>query len=140
MIDLSSLPKLKQKKRKRVGRGESSGRGKTSGRGHKGQRSRSGRGIPRGFEGGQTPLKQRLPKFKGIRSKTKKRFAVLTLAQLEKAFAANEVVSLQSLKKKGLIDKNVLKVKLIGDTIKKKLTIKDCLLSKGAKKAFEKVK
>ena len=48
---------------KRVGRGIGSGSGKTAGRGHKGQKSRSGGNIPRGFEGGQMPLQQRIPKF-----------------------------------------------------------------------------
>ena len=48
--------------RRRVGRGIGSGLGKTSGRGHKGQKARSGGGVRRGFEGGQTPLYRRLPK------------------------------------------------------------------------------
>ncbi|MCV5372770.1 50S ribosomal protein L15, partial [Escherichia coli] len=48
---------------KRVGRGIGSGLGKTGGRGHKGQKSRSGGSVRPGFEGGQMPLKQRLPKF-----------------------------------------------------------------------------
>ena len=51
-----------RKARKRVGRGSGSGLGKTSGRGHKGQNSRSGGGVPAGFEGGQMPLARRLPK------------------------------------------------------------------------------
>lgn len=50
------------KARKRVGRGIGSGKGKTCGRGHKGQKSRAGGSIPLWFEGGQTPLQQRLPK------------------------------------------------------------------------------
>lgn len=52
----------KKVKRNRVGRGMASGNGKTSGRGHKGQKARSGGGVRRGFEGGQTPLYRRLPK------------------------------------------------------------------------------
>ncbi len=48
--------------RRRVGRGTGSGLGKTSGKGHKGQKARSGGGVRRGFEGGQTPLYRRLPK------------------------------------------------------------------------------
>ena len=52
-----------KKNRKRVGRGIGSGLGKTAGRGHKGQKSRSGGGVRLGFEGGQMPLQQRLPKF-----------------------------------------------------------------------------
>ena len=51
------------KNKKRVGRGIGSGNGKTAGRGHKGQKSRSGGSIARGFEGGQMPLQQRIPKF-----------------------------------------------------------------------------
>ena len=60
------LDNLKSKtgkvKRRRVGRGMGSGLGKTSGKGHKGQKARSGGGVRRGFEGGQTPLYRRLPK------------------------------------------------------------------------------
>ena len=58
-------------KRTRVGRGVGSGIGKTSGRGHKGQKARSGGGVRRGFEGGQTPLYRRLPKrgFNNIHAK-----------------------------------------------------------------------
>ena len=53
---------VKKVNRLRVGRGVGSGLGKTSGRGHKGQKARSGGGVRRGFEGGQTPLYRRLPK------------------------------------------------------------------------------
>ena len=49
--------------RRRVGRGSGSGHGKTSGRGHKGQKSRKSGHVRRGFEGGQMPIQQRLPKF-----------------------------------------------------------------------------
>lgn len=55
-------PAQSTKTRTRVGRGIGSGLGKTSGRGHKGQKARSGGGVRRGFEGGQTPLYRRLPK------------------------------------------------------------------------------
>ena len=48
-------PAVEKTKRTRVGRGIGSGLGKTSGRGHKGQKARSGGGVRRGFEGGQTP-------------------------------------------------------------------------------------
>src|SRR5690554_6987113 len=64
-MDLSDLkpPKGANKKRKRVGRGPGSGWGKTSGKGHKGQNARSGGRVNPRFEGGQTPLARRLPKF-----------------------------------------------------------------------------
>ena len=69
LTDLKSAQK--NVKRTRVGRGIGSGLGKTSGRGQKGQKSRSGGGVRRGFEGGQTPLYRRLPKrgFKNIFAK-----------------------------------------------------------------------
>ena len=62
-MELGKLkPAVKSKSVKRVGRGAGSGLGKTSGKGHKGQKARSGGGVRRGFEGGQTPLFRRLPK------------------------------------------------------------------------------
>ncbi|MFH0821998.1 MAG: 50S ribosomal protein L15 [Pseudomonadota bacterium] len=62
-MDLSNLkPAGKRKKRKRIGRGESSGYGKTAAKGHKGQKSRTSPDISPGFEGGQMPLHRRLPK------------------------------------------------------------------------------
>ena len=64
-------PATKKMQRTRVGRGMGSGLGKTSTRGQKGQKSRSGGGVRRGFEGGQTPLYRRLPK----RGFNNKRFA-----------------------------------------------------------------
>ena len=56
------------KNKKRVGRGIAAGRGKTAGRGTKGQGARSGYSKKPGFEGGQNPLMQRLPKLRGFRS------------------------------------------------------------------------
>lgn len=58
--NLSNTPGAVHRK-KRLGNGESSGLGKTCGKGHKGQKSRSGGGIPIGFEGGQMPLYRKLP-------------------------------------------------------------------------------
>jgi len=71
MIKLNQLKKI-VKRSKRVGRGISAGQGKTAGRGTKGQKSRTGHSIPVGFEGGQTPLKQRLPKIGGFYRHKKK--------------------------------------------------------------------
>lgn len=50
-------------KEKRIARGEGSGHGGTSGKGHKGMKARSGATTTKGFEGGQTPLQRRIPKF-----------------------------------------------------------------------------
>ena len=63
-LDSMKPPKGSRRAPKRVGRGPGSGLGKTSARGHKGQRARNT--VARGFEGGQTPLKQRVPKLKGF--------------------------------------------------------------------------
>ncbi|MCG6884755.1 MAG: 50S ribosomal protein L15 [Silicimonas sp.] len=70
------------KKAKRVGRGPGSGKGKTAGRGIKGQKSRSGVAI-NGYEGGQMPLYQRLPK-RGFNKPNRKQFAVVNLGLIQK--------------------------------------------------------
>ena len=70
------------KKRMRVGRGAGSGKGKTAGRGIKGQKSRSGVAI-KGYEGGQMPLYQRLPK-RGFNKPNRKQYAVVNLGLIQK--------------------------------------------------------
>lgn len=90
-----------KKARKRVGRGIGSGYGKTAGRGTKGQNSRTGGGVRAGFEGGQNPLLQRIPKLRGFKSKNPKAQVVHT-DQLN-AFKDGEVVNPNSLLNAGLI-------------------------------------
>ncbi|MBA7492619.1 50S ribosomal protein L15 [subsurface metagenome] len=102
-----------KKKKKRKGRGISAGRGKTAGRGTKGEKARAGKKIPVGFEGGQTPLKLRLPKQKGFKRK-RKIFEILNLDKIDKNFKKNEKVNLESLFKKSLI-KNKSEVKILAD-------------------------
>jgi len=87
-----------KKNRKRVGRGIGSGLGKTAGRGHKGQKSRSGGGVRLGFEGGQMPLQQRLPKF-GFSSRVNNSFKEVNVKNID----GLEIVSLDSLKEKKII-------------------------------------
>ena len=87
---------------KRVGRGIGSGLGKTSGRGHKGQKARSGGGVRRGFEGGQTPLYRRLPK-RGFTNVFAKNYTEVTLTMLNQA--KSEEVTAESLIKDGIISK-----------------------------------
>ena len=80
-------PAQKTKKKTVVGRGVGSGLGKTSGRGHKGQKARSGGGVRRGFEGGQTPLYRRLAESlieDGIIRKAKDGIVILATGKLEK--------------------------------------------------------
>jgi large subunit ribosomal protein L15 len=104
------------KKKKRVGRGESSGWGKTAGAGHKGQKARRGGGKPaRGFEGGQMPLHRRLPK-RGFRSRNRIEYAIVNLEQLAE-LDAGTTVDLTLLQERGIAKKgrSLLKVLANGD-------------------------
>ncbi len=77
------------KDRKRIGRGIGSGTGKTGGRGVKGQKSRSGVAI-KGFEGGQMPIYQRLPK-RGFNNINRKNFVPVNLGRLQEAIDNNKI-------------------------------------------------
>ena len=81
-------PAVEKKDRKRLGRGIGSGNGKTAGKGHKGQKARSGGGVRRGFEGGQTPLYRRLPK-RGFTNRNSKNYTEVTLTMLNKSKATD---------------------------------------------------
>ena len=121
---------------KRVGRGMGSGLGKTCGRGHKGQRARSGGYHNLGFEGGQMPLQRRVPKF-GFNSGIEKAVE-LRLHDLVKINV--ETIDMLTLKAKGLISKNVNRVKIIlSGKIEKAVVIKGIPTTAGAKKAIEAV-
>jgi large subunit ribosomal protein L15 len=104
-MDIHELrpPKGSRKKRKRVGRGESSGWGKTSGRGSKGQNARSGGGVSVGFEGGQMPLQRRIPK-RGFTNIFKKSYEIINIKDLAR-FNSGETVDASALIKSGLIKK-----------------------------------
>ncbi|MDD9157702.1 50S ribosomal protein L15 [Aliivibrio sp. S4TY2] len=121
--------------KKRVGRGIGSGLGKTGGRGHKGQKSRSGGKVRVGFEGGQMPLKQRLPKF-GFTSRKSLVTAEVRLSELSKV--EGNVIDLNSLKAANVITKNIVfaKVVLSGE-IATAVTVKGLRVTKGAKAAIE---
>lgn len=97
-------PAQKTKKRTVVGRGVGSGLGKTSGRGHKGQKARSGGGVRRGFEGGQTPLYRRLPKRGFNNSVHANDYVEVTLTMLNKS--SKEDVTAESLIEDGIIRKS----------------------------------
>ena len=81
LTELSDNPGATQRK-KRIGRGPGSGMGKTGGRGIKGQKSRSGVAI-KGYEGGQMPLYQRLPK-RGFNKPNRKAYSVVNLGLIQK--------------------------------------------------------
>lgn len=97
------------KPRHRVGRGISAGQGKTAGRGTKGQNSRTGSTAKPGFEGGQNPLMQRLPKNRGF---TQFRAAPTTISTDDLA-SVKGIVNTDSLHKAGLLDNPHLKAKLV---------------------------
>ena len=127
-------PAVEKTKRTRVGRGIGSGLGKTSGRGHKGQKARSGGGVRRGFEGGQTPLYRRLPKrgFTNIHAKT---YTEVTLTMLNKSKATD--VSAQTLLEEGIIGKiNDGIVILATGKLDKKLNVKATRFTTKAKEAI----
>jgi large subunit ribosomal protein L15 len=121
--------------RLRVGRGASAGQGKTCGRGVKGQRARKGGYHKVGFEGGQTPLDRRLPKF-GFRSDIAKTRAEVRLHELEKIDGG--IVDLESLKKAGVIPVFAERAKVVlSGEIKKAVTLKGIGATKGARAAIE---
>ncbi len=102
---LSNLVGSPDRKKKRVGRGESSGRGKTCGKGHKGQKSRSGSKIGPGFEGGQMPLQRRLPKKGFSNAPFKTRYNVINIRDLERFDAGTEITP-EVVREKGLVKRD----------------------------------
>ena len=142
MITLNNREKI-NKNKMRVGRGIGSGKGKTSGRGVKGQKSRSGVAI-KSFEGGQMPLYRRLPK-RGFNPIGKTKIAILNLDKIQtyidkKNIKLSETLNSEVLKKLKLINKNSLKLKILGSgNIKDKINIEADLASKSAIEKLEKV-
>ena len=141
-MELNNLIKT-NKKKIRVGRGIGSGKGKTSSRGHKGQKSRSGVSI-KSFEGGQMPLYRRLPK-RGFNPIGKKNIAILNLDKIQsyidkKNINTSDTINTDLLKKLKLINKNSLKLKILGSgEIKDKINVEADLASKSAVQKLEKI-
>ena len=130
------------KGKKRVGRGAGSGMGKTGGRGIKGQKSRSGVAI-KGYEGGQMPLYQRLPK-RGFNKPNRKTFSVINLGLIQKFIDEGKIdvkadITEDALVASGLVrrKKDGIRVLAKGDfTAKAKIAVTGA--SKGAVEAVEK--
>ena len=121
--------------RRKVGRGIGSGLGKTSGRGHKGQKARSGGGVRRGFEGGQTPLYRRLPK-RGFNNIHAKNYTEVTLTMLNKSTVAD--VTAETLLADGIIGKvNDGIVVLATGKLDKKLNVNATRFTAKAKEQIE---
>ncbi len=123
------------KARKRIGRGPGSGKGKTGGRGIKGQKSRSGVAI-KGFEGGQMPLYQRLPK-RGFNSRNRKKFAVINLGLIQKFIDAGKIDPKQEITEEALVESGLVRRRLDGVRVLAKgdITAKVTLSVTGASKA-----
>ena len=122
--------------KKRVGRGIGSGLGKTAGRGHKGQKARSGGFHKIGFEGGQMPLHRRLPK-RGFISLSSGNTAEVRLSSLDKLPV--DQIDIAVLKQAGVVPHAAVSAKVIlNGEIKRKVTLRGLLVSKGARSAIEK--
>lgn len=104
--------KIKFKKKKRLGRGSGSGLGKTSGKGHKGQKARSGYSKKILFEGGQTPLHKRLPKF-GFKNNNSKKIKKSISSKIINKIKNKETINLNVLKENKIIKNYIKKVKII---------------------------
>ena len=130
-------PAVEKQNRRRVGRGVGSGLGKTSGKGHKGQKARSGGGVRRGFEGGQTPLYRRLPK-RGFTNIHAKNYVEVTLTMLNKSVATE--VTAETLLAENIISKVNDGIVILGTgSLEKKLTVKAKRFTKSAKEKIEAV-
>lgn len=124
-------------RRKRVGRGNGSGMGTYSTRGMKGQNARSGGKRRPGFEGGQTPFVNRMPKLKGFKNPNAVQYQVVNVQKLN-VFDDNAKVDKEALLAKGIISRKNSPVKLLGDgELTKKLII---TVDAATKSAEEKVK
>lgn len=121
---------------KRVGRGIAAGGGKTAGRGTKGQNSRTGGGVRPGFEGGQNPLMQRLPKLRGF---TSHRAPIELIYTGQLGIFANKTVDNAALAKAGLVSSPYTKVKVVQKgQLSAKVTVKLQVASQGAVAAIKK--
>ncbi len=120
----------------RKGRGISAGQGKTSGRGHRGQNARSGGGVRIGFEGGQLPLNQRVPK-KGFTNIFRKEYSVINIGALNH-FTEDTVVTPETLNETGLVKDSKKPVKVLGKgQLDKKLVVQAHFFSKSAAEKIE---
>lgn len=124
-----------RKPRTRVGRGGGSGLGKTAGRGHKGQKARKSGNVRPGFEGGQMPLQQRLPKY-GFSTALSRVTAQLRLAELAKV--EGELVDLDTLKSSDVISRDIERVRVfLSGSVDRALVLKGIAVTRGARAAIE---
>ena len=121
----------------RKGRGPGSGNGKPAGKGHKGQNARSGGGVRPGFEGGQLPLYRKLPK-RGFKNRFATHYAIVNVGTLNARYEDGATVTLENLMEKGVINKALDGLKVLGDgELTKKLTVEAKIFSATAKEKIE---
>ena len=139
-MNLTDINKIDKgnKKRKRVGRGVGSGHGKRSTRGDKGQKARKGFSMRGVFEGGQTPMFKRFPKFGFSNENFEKRFTVINVGDL------NELADMAEITPTALIEKGTLRklekdgLKVLGDgEVTRAMTVKASKFSKSAVQKIE---
>ena len=133
--------KTRVMKAKRIGRGYGSGvGGHTVGRGAKGQKSRTGHKSLISFEGGNVPFYRRMPKYKGFNNQFKVENAAVNVFTLEENYKEGETVTIESLKEKGIVRKNAVAVKILGNgDLKKKIIIEGIeSISSSAREKVEK--
>lgn len=125
------------RRRKRIGRGESSGSGKTSGRGNKGAGARAGRTHTFRNEGGRVPYFRRIPKRGFSNFRFRMEYQVVNLGLLENRFEAGAVVDAQALAEKGVIQCADGPVKVLAaGKLSKPLTVKAHRFSDAAAQAI----
>lgn len=135
-MDLSTVHQgvHKRKGKKRVGRGPGSGHGKTATRGSKGQWTQAGGGRPpEQFEGGQMPLFRRIPKRGFSNATWAKRYLVVNVGDLDRAFEAGATIDQAALRGAGLANGPADGVRVLGDgEVTKKLVVRAHHFSKSA--------
>lgn len=136
-MNLTKLPQIVEKSKRRIGRGHGSGRVKTSGRGTKGQNARGS--MPRAFEGGQLAIIKRLPllRGKGKNTITKSKAFPIAVGVLS-TLPAKTSVTLATLRKYHMIGEQVSRVKILGGgKLEHALTV-SVPCSKSARQVIEK--
>jgi len=131
-------PNGASKSKKRLGRGPGTGNGTTAGKGTKGQNARSGGGVRPGFEGGQMPLYRRIARRGFSNYPFKRDVVTVDLSSLERAYAAGETVSLETLREKKLVSRMVKHVKVLANgEISTKVIISGVAISGSARAKIE---
>jgi large subunit ribosomal protein L15 len=128
---------VKNRKRKRLGRGLGSGLGKTAGRGSKGQKSRSGYSRHPTFQGGQLPMVRRIPK-RGFHNKFAVDVFAINVGDLNEAFPAGANIDTAAIRTAGLVKIPCDEIKILGDgQVTKALKLTVTRISQSAKSKIE---